>query len=222
MSLSFPYEQRVRTNPGAGAALSRGFTLIEMLVVLAIIIIVTAIALSGQSSFNRTLALTNAAYDIGLTIRQAQSYGLSSRQFSGAGGNAGYGLYFDNGTPTSYVLFADTYPGVPVNATPDQKPGDGIYTKSSELVETYKLNNGLSISQFCVSASGLGTVCKNSGLSALSITFTRPNTETHILGKSAGWSAYTSACVSLSSADGDTRSLSVTQTGQVATASSCP
>lgn len=188
-----------------------------MLVVLAIIIVITAIIFAGQSGFNRTLALNNAAYDIALSVRQAQSYGLSSQAFSGTN-NAGYGAYFQSGTPTSYLTFADTYPSVPSNSKPNVRPGDGYYDSSGELVQTYSLNNGFTISDFCVYVSGSGRTCTGSGgLTALSVTFARPNTQTTIMGKTSSWlgSSIASACVKLSSTSGDARYVSISQTGQV-------
>lgn len=209
------------------ARASRGFTLIELLVVLGIITILTSIALSGQSQFNRTLALNNAAYDIALSVRQAQSLGLSSRTY-GATGNAGYGIALMSGTPTAYTLFADTYPSEnPDDANcgthprPSCKPGDGMYDDSSELVQTYQLNNGFTLSNFCAISSG-STVCSANGLTDLAITFTRPDASTVILGKASVWSRYTSACITLRSPQGDERYVSISQNSQVSLTSSCP
>jgi len=195
---------------------ARGFTLIEMLVVLAIIVVLTAIILFGQVNFNRTLSLNNAAYDIALSIRQAQSYGLSSQAFGGVN-NPGYGVYFYAPVPeTSYVLFADTSPTVAANAQPDARPGNGIYNSSTELVQNYTLNNGFTIRAFCAYSSSHGKVCTGAdGLTALSITFSRPNTETSVKGKTTTWSTYTNGCVELVSANGDTRYVSVSRAGQV-------
>ena len=51
--------------------LTRGFSLIEMMVVLVIIALITTIALFGQQDFNRSLLLTDTAYTIALTAREA-------------------------------------------------------------------------------------------------------------------------------------------------------
>jgi len=188
-----------------------------MLVVLAIIVILTAIVFSGQNQFNRTLALNNAAYDVALSARQAQSFGLSSQSYTGVN-NPGYGVYFDSATPSSYIFFADIYPAVAANALPSTHPGDGYYDSSTELVQTYSLNNGFSFSSFCVYSSVIGKICTGAGgLTALSISYVRPNTTTTIMGKTTVWlaSTITDACVVLSSPSGDTRYIGFSRTGQV-------
>lgn len=198
-----------------------GFTLIELIIVLAIIIVVTGIALGGQSGFNRTLALNNASYDIGLSIQLAQSYGLSSQAFAGVG-NAGYGVQFDTGSPSSYSFFADTNPPVASNALPDVHPGNGYYNDASELVQTYNLNNGFTIGTFCVRSTG--NICSDTGgLSTLAISFVRPNTDTRVVAKVNGvWGTYVSACISVKSPNNDVRYLNVARTGQISMTTSCP
>ena len=62
------------------ASLSRaGFTLIEMLVVVAIITVVTAVMFSNQSNFSSSVLLANTTYDVALSARDAETYGLGTR-----------------------------------------------------------------------------------------------------------------------------------------------
>jgi len=71
----------------------RGFTLIEMLVVLAIMGVVLAVTVGGQRAFNRSIVLSNTAYDVALSIRQAQTYGVSGRVAQGTlSATYGYGV----------------------------------------------------------------------------------------------------------------------------------
>ncbi len=204
---------------------ARGFTLIEMMVVLAIIIIVTVIALSGQSGFDRTVALSNATYDVALSIREAQSYGVSSQAFSGTN-NAGYGIYLRTADPTSYILFADTYPPVAANARPDAKPGDGLYSTSAtptELLKTYSLNNGFSIAAFCVYTAAGNRTCTTNGLTEMAVSFSRPNTRTTVKARSSSsWGTYQTACFTVSSSANDLRYVLVAENGQVSVVSACP
>ena len=58
--------------------MSSGFTLVEMVVVLAIITVISGVVLSDQTSFNKTLVLANTAYDIALTVRSVETFGASA------------------------------------------------------------------------------------------------------------------------------------------------
>lgn len=213
----------------------RGFTLVEMLVVLAIIVTITAIALVGQTSFNRSIVLTETAYNIALSIRESQSYGLSTRAF-GSVQNAGYGVRFSRLTPTQYTTYADIFPAAPgVNnarcpghtdrsaSSPEARPGNCIYSNATELIRTYTLVRGFRVSQFCGVTSAGTQVCSSGGtLSNLDIVFLRPNTETIITGNN-GTTGFARATVTVSSPDGTTsRCINVTALGAISVAATCP
>ncbi len=215
---------------------SRGFTLIEMLVVLAIITIITTIAVTSQSSFNQTLLLTNAAYDLGINVRQAESYGVSSRAFLSGGVstvNAGYGLDFTSGNLGAYTLFADIARGgtipswCPVGSagTPDAKPGDCLYESGfGEAVQTYTFTRGFSLSKFCGLATGTQTtLCSGANLDGLDIVFIRPNTEAIMTGRKGGtyWQL-SSVIVYLTSPQGGMRCIRVSNAGEISVSASCP
>lgn len=57
--------------------LSSGFTLIEMLIVFAIIALILAVAIPGFSEFNRGQILKTAAEELKISFREAQSASLS-------------------------------------------------------------------------------------------------------------------------------------------------
>lgn len=57
---------------------NKGFTIIEFIVVLVIFSIMSGITLFNYNGYRAKIEQTNVAQDIGLTIRQAQVYGLSS------------------------------------------------------------------------------------------------------------------------------------------------
>ena len=204
--------------------LHRGFSLIELMVVLAIILIITSVVLGNQSSFNKTLILANTAYDIGLTLRSAQTYGLGSR-IVGTATNAGYGVHFLSGSPGSFGLFADTSPA-PSCSTPDCKPGDHAYTTDSDvLVQTYTLGNGMTINNFCSLTSGTWTCAAGGGLTSLDIVFSRPNPVPFISPNGVYSTSFpaTAACIAITSPQGGGRFISVTASGQItANAASCP
>lgn len=224
--------------PSRTVVIPRGFSLVEMLVVLSIIGIVTTIALIGQGTFNRSLLLTDTAYSVALSLREVQTLGYSSRVF-GSTQNAGYGLYLSSAQPTSYLLFADTSPAAPgstvsgacgghtVTSGPESKPGDCAYTAGSDgLVQTYQLGRGFQISQFC-GLEGTTRRCSTDAtpLTYLNILFLRSSADTLFMGyRGTGWVALNSAEIYLLSPDGlGTRGICVSRAGQVSvTQGTCP
>jgi len=211
---------------------TRGFTLIEMLVSLGIIVIITSIVLLGQSSFNRGIVLTDTAYTVAFTLREAQSLGLSSRKF-GLTQNAGYGVHFTSANKTAYSLFSDTIPTAPgstqggkcaghsVSSGAEAKPGNCIYDSIAEQVTAFTLNKGFTISSFCGVDTGGSTRCSGSYLDAMDITFLRPSTQASITGTRAGTIIeLVSAIIHISSPDGtQERCVKVTRVGQIAVSS---
>lgn len=215
-----------------------GFTLVEMIVVLMIIVTVTSIALTGQSTFNRATLLNDAAYTVALSMREMQTLGQSSRKTQSGVQNAGYGGYF---TPSSksYVLYADTAKtGQPVasncqvgTVTEEQKPGDCIYTANSDqIVQTYNLERGFTISQICGHEKTTGNPLRCStdtptALTALTVTFLRSTTEAAFLGfRGTGWVQLSDAHIYLKSPDStDTRAICLTSVGQISVVgANCP
>lgn len=180
--------------------LSAGFTLIEMLVVVAIIVIVTSLALAKNSQFNNTILLSDTAYDISFSIRQAQVYGLSVKEFTGNGISStfsvGYGVYFNANTPSQYTLFVDT-------------DRDHLYQNPPDAIEqSVILRNNYRISTLCGSRNGTETC----GLSSLTVAFERPNPDAFM---SSGGAAYDSVRLILQARGGDTRSINIFTTGQI-------
>ncbi len=154
---------------------TKGFTLIEMIVVVAIIAIVSTLVLFNNAKLNSAILVSNAAYEIGLIVRESQVAGLGVKA-SGAGEfTSSHGVHMDMSEPNTVVMFAD-------------KNSNGIYDEvGGEMTQEYVINNSRS-------GSILG-LCKKSDLSAitsnyctgvgsgvntqqsLDIVFTRPNPE---------------------------------------------
>jgi len=204
-----------------------GFTLVELMVVLAIIVVISGIVLSSQSSFNKSLILANTAYDIGLTLRSAQTFGLSSRA-AAADASVGYGLHFQTGTTDSYILFADTAGGTScAGMPPDCKPGDHVYTSGVDAppVQTYELGNNMRVSDFCALSGGSWSCSAGGGLSSLDIVFARPNPDPFMSANGSYSPVFpvTKACITITSSQGGARFITVAESGQIiANAASCP
>ena len=179
-----------------------GFTLIELLVSVGVLTIITAIVLANHARFGGDLLLSNLAYDIALSIRQSQSYGLSVREVGTGTGffDTGYGVYFAENAPTSYVLFAD-------------RDKDGLYDGGAELVEAYTLGRGNTIQSFCgVLSSGVEKCVPL--LSFLSVVFIRPDPDA-IIKSSISGDTYSSARIVVQSPQGTQREVNVEVTGQI-------
>jgi prepilin-type N-terminal cleavage/methylation domain-containing protein len=155
---------------------TRGFTLIELLISISIIALLTGVAVFNQSDFSDQLALTNLTSEIDLQIREAQTYGVSVREFSPGTNNfnIAYGVSFNLGNPgssnTSFFSFADLLPQNGYFDTPTScEPGP-----SSECLSRYNLTRGNTLTDMCVIEAGGGTVCK-AGVGRIDIVFVRPN-----------------------------------------------
>ncbi len=223
----------------------RGFTLVEMMVVLSIMVIITTISLLGQSTFNRSMVLTDIAYTVAFSIREAQALGISSRR-QGTVLDAGYGVHFNSGSAGSYSLFADTNPpepgdtGRPIDCPghpnvpgghPEAKPGNCVQTSDDTIVRSYNLNNGFLIKSFCGTRTSNGqTVCNGTGIAYLDILYLRPNTQSIISGRTALGAtpmALSDATIRIQSPDGlAERCIYVSKVGQVSVAqkggTNCP
>jgi prepilin-type N-terminal cleavage/methylation domain-containing protein len=216
----------------------RGVTLVELLVVLGIIGVLTAVVITSRGTFNKTILLTNTAFDIALTIRSAETFGLGSRATVSNVANAGYGVHFaaTSALPgTSFILFADTNtppsvchptpPGGPGAGSPNETPGNCAYDSTTDdTVQTYALGNGMKIVKMCVTQGGVST-CTDSAtpLTSLDVVFSRPNTKTYFSMNGTYSSTIESACISLTSPQGGTTSnVYVMTTGEVhVNATSC-
>jgi len=193
------------------------------MIVFAIIVTISGVVLSNQSTFNKTLVLSNTAYDIALSLRSAETYGISSRVSSGGIVNAGYGIHVETAESSSLVFFADTSPAASCSR-PDCKPGDYAFVRGVDtIVQTYALGNGIRVSDFC--AYNGSWTCASSpagGLSVLDIVFERPNPDAYI---HSGGTLYSKACLTIisSQAQGTGRFISIAASGQiVANAASDP
>ncbi len=183
-----------------------GFTLIEMLVVLSIFSFIAVSLFVKNSSFNSNVTLTNLAYEVALSIRQAQVYGLSVKNFDTGAGQSfavGYGVNFDADNNVDYIFYADSNE-------------DGYYDPPNELVETFSLRRGNILEKFCATESISGVDrCSDTGeISKLDISFKRPNPDAIIRTDLLGYS-YRRATIFLVSPEGKSRMIVVRDSGQI-------
>lgn len=121
--------------------MNRGFTLIEMLVVLAIIILLTGIVVFNVSTERQNSALLRSAQNLSLNLRRAQTYALTVKQFKTYGVPCGWGVHFNGADSTSYVIFAD------LALAADCSDRDFVRAvNGSEDFETVNLETGVTVS----------------------------------------------------------------------------
>ena len=114
----------------------RGFTLIEILVVVAIMGILMAGAIPSFNSYNRGQVLAQAAKGVRSDLRMAQNFSIS-----GAEGKV-WGLHLSNGT-AAYYLFKCT-PGTPNGASQTEyryDPANPLAYPDCTLHKTQQMNS---------------------------------------------------------------------------------
>lgn len=202
-----------------------------MLVVLAIIVVITGVVINGQSTYNRSLLLTDTAYTVAYSVRQAQSLGLASRGINSVS-DAGYGVHFE-GT-IGYIVYADTKaPQIPldeavcprgVSGTPESRPGNCRYDSASPnndaIVQNYTFSRGFAISGICGKTGG-GSPCTQ--ITSLDVVFMRPETRAIMTGPSPSYQSYTCAEVLIAPPTGTpTRMVRISQLGEISVGQACP
>ena len=84
-----------------------GFTLTELMVIIAVISIFTVISFPYYNNIRKSLALNRTAVRFAQDFRKAQEMAMSAYEFGGSIPNGGYGIYFNIAEPNHYILFAD-------------------------------------------------------------------------------------------------------------------
>lgn len=111
----------------------RGFSMLELIVVMAIFLIITAVVIADIPNFRQKSSLDLTANEVATYIRGAQVYGASQK--SGGTGQVVYGIHLSSspGENGAFYLFKDLKP------SPGEKPE-----------ESYEIN-GFKISRIKVS-----------------------------------------------------------------------
>ena len=211
----------------------QAFTLVELLVTITIFVIMSGVVLFSQTKFNSSILLTNLAYDLALTVRQAQTFGVNIKQFD-LGGIAvfnPYGVHIQmvNDRATQFFLFTDIteeavgnpdFWSVDINddGQPDNVPESAIVTYTScEKAEGCVTRQSLKRGNYISGVRRIeadGTVV---ALEAIDIMFVRPNPEAIIWGEvDDEVERYDSVVICLSEPDGvEHKAVEVRQTGQI-------
>lgn len=185
-----------------------------MVAVTAILILISSVVLANNARFGGAVLLENLAYDIALSIRQAQVYGIAVQRFGTSNFSAGYGMHFDVSNPTNYLLFADA---VNPNGLYDcPTPGSQA---TCELVTSTAIQQGYRIADLCATPA-IGST-ESCGMTSIDVIFKRPEPDAYISVNGVSGIANPAALnqrarIVLASPRGDKMSVIVEATGQIA------
>ncbi len=171
-----------------------GFTLVEILIVMSIILILLVVIFSGYSAGRKGLALQRSAHKLAQDLRRAQEMAMSAAEFREKVPGGGYGIYFTPDNNERYYLYADTSP-IPY--------GDQEYTPGEDAgpIEIIILEKDIYISD----------IPQNS----LSINFSPPDPTTTITGTGDGTEATITLCIKGSNCLGQTKKVKVNKSGLI-------
>lgn len=190
------------------------------MVSIGIFTLITTISVFSYSDFNSNVLLTNLAYEIALSVRQAQFYGITVKQSATAGNfDSGYGVHLTQNA-TSYTLFEDGKGSFSLNHVYEVNPGD---ITNNEGIETYSIQKGNFISRLCTKGSG----SLDCTLTSLDLSFVRPNPDTFVafstgVGSAALDLSKTTSVICVASPKGTVRKVTVESTGQISVSTSAP
>ncbi len=180
------------------------FTLVELLVSVGIFTLMTALMVAKYGNFNQSVLLTNLAYDVAVTIRTAQAYGLSVKGIEGAVSTEDfqyqYGVHFDTTSSGNETFFI--YIDRDDSNSYNEDGGD-------EKVSTLNLKRGAKISGVCFSDG----CTPDTGTEEFDILFKRPDPSAKICSFSSCIQSYVK--IQIMANDGNTRAVSVRENGQI-------
>lgn len=184
----------------------RGFSLVELLITIGIVIMVTGAVLVKHTSFSSSTLLKSQALEISLDIRTAQQYSISARA-DRTDTRAAYGVYFDAQNPGRYQLFLDA-------------DDDSLYDTGEEVGLANALDSRFFIKEICHQNSS-GRQCSSNRKA--SVAFKRPNFDGIVRTSWADGSNYgvsnrtwIDIVIAPVSDTDTTRTVTVYQTGQIA------
>jgi prepilin-type N-terminal cleavage/methylation domain-containing protein len=189
-----------------------GFTLIELIISISIFAFMTILLMAKYGNFSNGVLVTNMAYDVALTVRQAQSFGLNVKESIGypclsSDGSfrdtfqCSYGVHFNSNAAahSQFVFFVDS-------GDPNSGSIVGQFDLGDHIMNTYQIKKGGYIDKLCVDSTCGSTV------GTLDVMYKRPNPNAII---KSGSIPYTYAEIQLKTPDGSSKKVVVRQSGQI-------
>lgn len=181
-----------------------GFTLIEMIVVLAIMVALTAIGIANFPAIRSQIEVSLALHELQLSLRQAQAYAISVREFNptfiapicqlGVPPPARFPPYgvsittvdpADSRDQSTYVIFADIACAMKVPVPPYIAIYNPAYSPN-EVISTHIMHGGVKITSIVGTNGAVSTA-----LDIADITYQRPSPSIMLAGHAgASWNSY--------------------------------
>jgi prepilin-type N-terminal cleavage/methylation domain-containing protein len=204
---------------------NRGFTLVELMVVISIFVLMTTVTIFDYGSFRSNVSLQNLTDDIALSIRKAQGFAIGARAVSGTTTfDNSYGMHFStstvaasplNGSNKSFLMYYSN--GVDKKYDYNSDPTCG--TSLNECLELFKITTADIISDIKVDGVSYNSI---------DIAFKRPDSQAFFCARNG----LTSSCdktsiskvdITISNGQTDvtrlkTRIISIQNTGQISIA----
>lgn len=196
--------------------LQSGLTLVELVVILAIVAVVSGVLIFNYSNFRDNTTIRGLSQEVALAVRKAQTYATSVRSItSGSTTNfPAYGISFSANTGASnsatpnykkFILFANI--GTPPNSSYDNGGTCTVPTAGNECLENFTINSVDTIMEACADV----TNCV-SGTTTLDIIFERPSPDAKICIN--GSCSFSSASIRVGTAL-KSRVITIWNTGQI-------
>lgn len=180
-----------------------GFTLIELMVTVGIFVLMTSLLLAKYNNYYSGTIFKNQAYDIAITLRQAQSFGISVKVDVAPGSNSfdsAYGVRFPSAGVNNFSLYSFIRNG-------------NSYSQNI-LQKEYRLKNGAYIERLDVSTDGSAYSLANS----VNVIFQRPNPEAIFCANVNGVDScgtYKYLSIGLKAPNGTIKTVKVNNSGQI-------
>jgi len=183
---------------------ARGFTLIEVVVVIGVIAIIATITLTSFPEFAERIGIEQEAGKLILAARKAQSYALAVREFQPDSGIfPAYGVNVSLSNPLQYLIFGDP------------NGSNRFESFLNEGVETTNVEKRVSIFHICGNSQSIPQ--GSCSLSSADIVYIRPIPTIILTGVDSGISSlYNDIKVVLRSSDGSIeKNVIIWSTGQI-------
>ena len=192
-----------------------GFSLLEVIVAVAIFAMLSATILFNYGQFNNRLGLEQQAHEVAHWVRTAQAYALGVRGESAAGTLfPSYGVHAERATPSTVVFFAD------IDGDQLYTPGGACGGAGVECKQVVTLRDGARITALCGDDPAGGSPSADCGTfdttDIVDVVFERPNPDAVLTGTiGAATSTLVTTRIILTSPRGYSRFVEIWTTGQI-------